>query len=80
MMTCLELALTAQLICLSDETPVCTDNGSIAQLLGLPVCTSTEAIQQNDARRRIQGWFYARGPLGLDAPSQLPARTDEVTE
>jgi hypothetical protein len=36
LMTCLELALTAQLICLADGTPVCTDNGSVAQLLGLP--------------------------------------------
>jgi hypothetical protein len=45
MMTCLELALTAQLICLSDHTPVCTDNGSIAQLIDVPACTSTEPSQ-----------------------------------
>jgi len=31
MMTCVELALTAQLICFSNQTFVCTDNGSVAQ-------------------------------------------------
>ena len=65
MMTCLELELTAQLICMVDGTPVCTDNGSIAQLLGLPVCTSTEAIQPNDVRRRIQGRVYPAVRSGL---------------
>ena len=38
-MTCVELALTAQLICFSDHTFVCTDNGSIAQLIGVSACT-----------------------------------------
>ena len=55
MMTCLELALTAQLICLSDHTLVCTDNGSIAQLLDIPACTSTERSQPNDDLRLNQG-------------------------
>jgi hypothetical protein len=80
MMTCLELALTAQLICLSDETPVCTDNGSVAQLLGLPACTSTEPIHPGDARRRTQGWVNPHGPVRLDVPLQPLARADEVGE
>ena len=54
MMTCVELALTAQLICLSDHTPVCTDNGSIAQLIGVPACSSTEPSQPNDDLRRFK--------------------------
>jgi hypothetical protein len=80
MMTCLELALTAQLFCLSDETPVCTDNGSVAQLLDLPFCTRAEAIQPNDTRRRIQGWLYPRGPLGLIVPPTLLATADQVID
>jgi hypothetical protein len=54
MMTCLELALTAQLICVSGQTIVCTDNGSIAQLLGAPACTIVERSQPDDDQRRIQ--------------------------
>jgi hypothetical protein len=54
MMTCLELALTAQLICVSGQTIVCTDNGSIAQLLGVPGCTITERSRPNDDHRQIQ--------------------------
>ena len=53
-MTCLELALTAQLICVSGQTIVCTDNSSIAQLLGVPACTITERSRSNDDYRRIQ--------------------------
>jgi hypothetical protein len=53
-MTCLELALTAQLICVSGQTIVCTDNGSIAQLLGAAACTITERSRPNDDHRRIQ--------------------------
>ena len=66
MVTCLELALTAQLICLSDVTPVCTDNGSVAQLLALPACTNNAQIQPNDARRRV----CLRSPPDLDVPLQ----------
>ena len=36
MMTCVQLALTAQLICFSDHTFVCTDNGSLAHLSASP--------------------------------------------
>jgi hypothetical protein len=32
MMTCIELALTAQLICYSDHMIVCTDNGPLRNL------------------------------------------------
>jgi len=39
MMTCIELALTAQLICYSDHMIVCTDNGSVAKLIGVSACT-----------------------------------------
>ena len=39
MMTCIELALTAQLVCYSDHTFVCTDNGSLAKLIGVSACT-----------------------------------------
>src|SRR6476620_7516730 len=53
-MTCLELALTAQLICVSGQTIVCSDNSSIAQLLGAPACTVTERSLSNDDYRRIQ--------------------------
>jgi hypothetical protein len=53
-MTCVELALTAQLICVSGQTIVCTDNGSIAQLLGVAACTITERSRRNDEHRRIQ--------------------------
>ena len=53
-MTCLELALTAQLICVSGQTIVCTDNSSIAQLLGVSACTITERSRSNDDYRRIQ--------------------------
>jgi hypothetical protein len=35
MMICIELALTAQLFCYSDHTFVCTDNGSLAKLIGI---------------------------------------------
>lgn len=63
MMTCLELALTAQLICLSDHRLVCSDNGSIAQLLGVPACTKTELNQPNDDRCQIQG---QRGSPGTE--------------
>ena len=74
MMICLTLALTAQLICSSDDKLVCTDNGSIAQLIDVPACTSTEQGQviapetgisrTNDAtgcpaERIIQGGFRA---------------------
>ena len=38
MMTCVQLALTAQLICFSDHTFVCTDNGSLAHLIGVSAC------------------------------------------
>jgi hypothetical protein len=48
MLTCFELALTAQLICLSAQTPVCADNGSIAQILGVPACPGAERSQSND--------------------------------
>jgi hypothetical protein len=65
-MTCLELALTAQLICLLDVTPVCTDNGSVAQLLGLPACINTAPIQSNYVRRRV----WLRSPPELDVPLQ----------
>ena len=53
-MTCLELALTAQLICMSGQTIACTDNGSIAQLLAVPACTITERSRPNDDHRRIK--------------------------
>jgi hypothetical protein len=33
---------------------VCTDNSSIAQLLGAPACTVTERSLSNDDYRRIQ--------------------------
>jgi hypothetical protein len=46
--------LTAQLICVSGQTIVCTDNGSIAQLLGVAACTITERSRRNDEHRRIQ--------------------------
>ena len=46
MMTCIELALTAQLICYSDHTFVCTDNGSVAKLIGVSACTGPD-------RRRV---------------------------
>jgi hypothetical protein len=39
MMTCIELALTAQLFCYSDHSFVCTDNGSLAKLIGVSACT-----------------------------------------
>ena len=39
MMICIELALTAQLFCYSDHTFVCTDNGSLAKLIGISACT-----------------------------------------
>jgi hypothetical protein len=47
-MTCLELALTAQLICVSGQTIVCTDNGSIAQLLHTAACTTMERSRLAD--------------------------------
>ena len=53
-MTCLELALTAQLICMSGQTIACTDNGSIAQLLAVPACTITERSRPNDDHRQIK--------------------------
>jgi hypothetical protein len=53
-MTCLLLALTAQLICVSGRTIVCTDNSAIAQLLGVPACTITERSRSNDDHTRIQ--------------------------
>ena len=53
-MTCLELALTAQLICMSGRTIVCTDNSSIAQLLGTPACTITEQSRTKYDCRRIR--------------------------
>jgi hypothetical protein len=33
---------------------VCTDNGSIAQLLGITACTITERSRRNEDYRRIQ--------------------------
>ena len=42
MITCVKLALTAQLICVSDHTFVCTDNGSLAQLIGVSAYTRTK--------------------------------------
>jgi hypothetical protein len=51
-MTCLALALTAQLICLSDHTLVCTDNGSVAQLLNIPTCNRIERNPPNDNQGR----------------------------
>jgi hypothetical protein len=42
MVTCVELALTAQLICFSNQTFVCTDNGSLAQLIGVSACTGPD--------------------------------------
>lgn len=62
MMTCVELALTAQLFCLSDHTPVCTDNGSIAQLIGVPACSSTEP--SHDLRRFKAGAIEPFGGAG----------------
>ena len=53
-MTGLEPALTAQLICMSGQTIACTDNGSIAQLLAVPACTITERSRPNDDHRRIK--------------------------
>jgi hypothetical protein len=47
-MTCLVLALTAQLICVSGQTISCADNSAIAQLLGVPACTRTERSRSND--------------------------------
>jgi hypothetical protein len=47
-MTCFELALTAQLICVSGQTIVCTDNGSIAQLLHIAGCTTMERSRLTD--------------------------------
>jgi len=66
MLTCSELALTAQLICFSAQTPVCTDNGSIAQILDIPDCTSTELSQSND-----DGDEFRAMPLGLVLPKTL---------
>ena len=53
MITCVKLALTAQLICVSDHTFVCTDNGSLAQLIGVSACTGPDRSQPNDDRRRV---------------------------
>jgi len=53
MMTCVQLALTAQLICFSDHTFVCTDNGSLAHLIGVSACTGPDRSQANDDRRRV---------------------------
>jgi len=68
MMTCRELALTAQLICLSDHTPVCTDNGSIAQLIDVPACSSTEPSQRTTRVPRTDRskWDEAVRLLTLD--------------
>jgi hypothetical protein len=53
MITCVKLALTGQLICVSDQTLVCTDNGSLAQLIGVSACTGPDRSQPNDDRRRV---------------------------
>src|SRR4029077_4463468 len=53
MMTCVQLALTAQLICFSDHAFVCTDNGSLAHLIGVSACTGPDRSQANDDRRRV---------------------------
>ena len=53
MITCVKLALTAQLICVSDHTFVCTDNGSLAQLIGVSACTGPDRSQPNDDPRRV---------------------------
>jgi hypothetical protein len=42
MMICIELALTAQLFCYSDHTFVCTDNSSLAKLIGVSACTGPD--------------------------------------
>jgi hypothetical protein len=55
MITCVKLTLTAQLICFSDHTFVCTDNGSLAQLIGVSACTGPDRSQPNDDRRRVPG-------------------------
>jgi hypothetical protein len=55
MMTCVELALTAQLICFSNQTFVCTDNGSVAQLMGVSACTGPDQSQSDDDWRRVSG-------------------------
>jgi hypothetical protein len=55
LMICVKLALTAQLICFSDHTFVCTDNGSLAQLIGVSACTGPDRSQPNDDRRRVPG-------------------------
>jgi hypothetical protein len=53
LMICVKLALTAQLICVSDHTLVCTDNGSLAQLIGVSACTGPDRSQPNDDRRQV---------------------------
>src|SRR5580692_1380348 len=45
-MTCLVLALTAQLICVPGRTIARADNSAIARLLGVPACTKTERSRQ----------------------------------
>jgi hypothetical protein len=39
MIFCVEIALTAQLVCMSHQALECTDNGSLAQFLVVPPCT-----------------------------------------
>jgi hypothetical protein len=46
--TCVELALSAQLICFSEHAFACTDNGSLAHLIGVSACTGPGRSQPTD--------------------------------
>ena len=51
---------------------MCTDNSSIAQLLGTPACTITERSRSNDNYRRIQA--QRDKSFALSTPGKVSAR------